>query len=193
MTYALKWGFKTRAEALALEIRGELGIEELGRFDPRQLAEHLAIPVCSLRDLATNGADPASIRQLVRVSPGDFSALTIVVGTFRGIVENAAHAESRRTNSLAHELSHIILEHEPGPAFDGAGSRKWTDEDEAEADWLAGALLVPRPVAVHIARMKTPVEVAALQYGVSIKLMTWRLNQTGAILQAQRGLKFRVR
>ena len=153
MNAALKHGFKSYAERLALETRGEIRLEKLAPFDPRVLADHLAIPSCSLRDLAEYGVTQESIRHLQSAGRGDFSALTVVVGTYRLIVENPVHASTRRTNSLAHELSHVLLEHEPGPAFDEAGCREWRDRDEAEADWLAGVLLVPRGVALSVARL----------------------------------------
>ena len=37
---------------MALEVRAELGLGQLDRLDPRQLAHHLDIPVVGLSELA---------------------------------------------------------------------------------------------------------------------------------------------
>ena len=47
----LRRGFKTEAEALAKEVRAELGLAKLDCLDPHQLARHLEIPVVGLSDL----------------------------------------------------------------------------------------------------------------------------------------------
>src|SRR4051812_28695557 len=110
---ALRRGFKARAEKIAAETRGELGLSSLDRFEPRVLAEHLAIPVVSLPALALFGASAEAIQHFMQTAPGDFSAMTIVDGHYRLIVENPRHSHARRSSSLSHELSHILLEHEP--------------------------------------------------------------------------------
>jgi len=78
----------------------------------------------NLRDLEAEGARAENIRQLLHADAG-FSALTVSAGTRRLIVYNQRHPPDRRANSLAHELSHIILEHLPAPALDESGSRLW--------------------------------------------------------------------
>ena len=60
---------------------------------------------------------------------------------------------------------------------------------ESEADWLAGALLVPRDAALRIVRQKIPIREATTTYGVSPSLLQWRLNQTGARVQVERERK----
>jgi len=49
-----------------------------------------------------------------------------------------------------------------------------------------GALLVPEPAAVRIARQRIPLGLAAGAYGVSEQLMRWRLQVTGAAKRAER-------
>ena len=189
----LRRGFKTLAETLAVEVRHELGLTVYDRLDPRDLAEHLGIPVVALPELAQWGASSASIRHFLGVARGEFSAMTVYRGTRRLVVENPSHSSRRRMNSLAHELSHVILEHEPGPAIGTGGCRSWSKRDEAESDWLGGVLLVPRPAALRIAREEEPTWTAAQRYGVSPVLMQWRMNHTGALRQARNERKVRKR
>src|SRR5438093_1085032 len=115
MTDKFKHGFKAEAERIAVSVREEL---ELGVTDPLdclKLAEHLCIPVLSLRELQTHGAHISSIRQLLNAG-AEFSALTVRRGTYRLIVYNPSHPRGRRANSLGHELAHVILEHPASPA-----------------------------------------------------------------------------
>ena len=57
---------------------------------------------------------------------------------------------------------------------------------ESEADWLAGALLVPRDAALRVLREEIPLYTATSTYGVSRPLLEWRLNHTGARVQVER-------
>ena len=59
-------------------------------------------------------------------------------------------------------------------------------EQEKEASWLSGVLLVPAHVALRIARLGMSVHKAAQAYGVSGRLMEWRLNASGARKRVQR-------
>ena len=186
MSSGLRRGFKSEAERLALEIRRELGLGPFGRLPPEALANDLAIPVVPLLSLRRYGAAQSSIAHLTSAGQSDFSAMTVFRGTFRLIVVNPAHSSGRQANSVVHELSHVILEHEPREAVGLGGCRTWDQEMESEADWLAGALLVPRDAALGIVRQRIPIHIAAKMYGVSQSLLRWRLNQTGARLQVQR-------
>lgn len=179
-------GFKKAAEELALEVRKEINLSEFDRLDPRLLAEHYGIPVVELAELLEDGAKTESISQLTVVTESEFSAMTIFDGPARLIVVNTAHTGGRQSNSTAHELAHMLLEHEPQQSIIVGGCRKWNAKMEDEADWLAGELLVPRIAALDIVRRRTPVRLAAQAYGVSHKLMSWRLNHSGARIQVAR-------
>ena len=96
----------------------------------------------------------------------------------------------RQASNLAHELSHALLGHVPTPALDARGCRDWDGAVEAEADWLAGALLIPDEAALLIARRGWSLETAAQHYGVSVPMVRYRLNVCGAhkrAVHAQRG------
>lgn len=174
----LRWGFKTEANEISLGVRREMGLAPRDPLDPWKLAEHLAIPVVSLTELARSAPDV--LRQLTVVDPSAFSAATIFRGPQRLIVNNDAHALTRQAADVAHELAHGLLQHPPAPALDGAGCRDWDATIEEEANWLGPALLVSEPAALWVARRRLTLAEAARKYGVSKKLMRFRLNVTGA-------------
>jgi Zn-dependent peptidase ImmA (M78 family) len=180
----MREGFVAEAEALALAVRSEIGLEADDHLDCEVLAEEWGVPVVALDALLAAGARPSSIHHLTVASPSAFSAGTVVSGTRRLIVVNPAHPAGRRANSLAHELAHLLLEHEPGSATGPGGCRVWDGGMEDEADRLAGALLVPREAAVACARVGLPLRVGAARFGVSVSLMRQRTHQSGAARQA---------
>lgn len=50
---------------------------------------------------------------------------------------------------------------------------------EEEADWLSGCLLLPREALIAIKRRGLDDSSAATQYGVSLRMLTYRMNRTG--------------
>ena len=165
-----------------MEVRAEL---ELNPFEPLNcldLAAHYSIPVVALSELKSDGAQPESIRRL-QSNAARFSALTVCAGTRRLIVFNHRHPPGRQANSLAHELSHVILEHPPAPAVGEGGCRYWDGRLEDEADWLAATLLVPREAALRWIRGGRTIEDGANHFGVSVALFKWRVNSTGVARQ----------
>jgi hypothetical protein len=186
MASRLRHGFKAEAERIALELRAELGLGPADRLDPRRLAEHLGIPVVALRDLSGDGAAEGSLARLLAPEVG-FSALTVCAGPRRLIVYNQRHAPGRRAASLAHELAHVILDHPAGPVLDQARARLWDETLESEADWQAGALLVPREGAVAWLRRERGPAGGERHFGVSRALFLWRLHQSGAARQFGHG------
>lgn len=181
----LQRGFKAKAERIASELRTELHLGPVASLDPQRLAEHLCVPVLTLHDLAQ--ATPDDVRHFLGHRSDLFSAVTIYRGRRRLIVTNPAHAEARQTNSLCHELSHIVLEHEPeGPPLNVSSGRDWDGMQESEANWLAGCLLIPDAAAFRAARAQRTDDEIATDYGVSVALATWRMRMTGARLRVRR-------
>ena len=181
---ALRRGFKTEAVALAREVRAELGLGPFARLDPLDLAQHLEIPVVALSDLA---ATQPGARHFIAVDQSSFSALTVFDGRRRMIVHNDSHSEARQNSNLTHELAHGLLLHEPAPALDHTtGCRHWNDANEGEAAWLGGELLVTSQMALAVARGRFTEQQACERLGVSARMLTWRLNETGARKRAHR-------
>lgn len=184
----MRRGFKTEAEKIAQLVRAELGLGPLDALDCFVLAEEWGIPVVSLGELREDGAKNASIRRLLTGDAG-FSATTVVLGTKRLVVYNPRHTPGRNANNLSHELSHLILEHEAAPAIGIGGCRHWDGPQEAEADWLGAAMLVPRESALRWMLRTGDLEEGAHNFGVSVDLFRWRVNHTGVARQlaARRG------
>lgn len=178
MGHELRRGFKAEAERIAHAIREELGLPQTSALKCEELCQHLGIPVISVPDLIASGASPKSVR-CITAPAAKFSAMTIAVGTKRLIVYNPQHPAGRRANSLAHEISHVILEHPLSPALGVGGCRRWDSMLEDEADWQAGALLVPREAALKWIQLGRSLEDGASHFGVSLPLFRWRVNHTG--------------
>lgn len=172
----LRRGFKADAERLALELRAELGLDADDSIDPRDLAEEYGIPVVGARDLDVANEHA---NYFTGEKSGVWSATTVFHGTRRLIVLNDFHDPRRIANSLAHELAHLFLEHEPTPVVKGDGSRMWNDQVEAEANELGARILIPGVTARALAvEGREPVDVAD-RFGVSEQLARWRLNVSG--------------
>jgi len=186
----VKRGFKTSAERIATEIRGELDLSDDGRLDPLELAKHLAIPVFSMAEASRTVSRNSFSRYFSVTDPDSFSAVTIFDGHKRLIVHNETHHPNRQASNLTHEVSHSLLEHEPTPVVASDGQRYWNPEVEAEANWLGAALLVPRAGALDMAKSDWTTEEIAAHYGVSEALCRWRISQSGIAYQVQRWRKY---
>jgi uncharacterized protein DUF955 len=175
---AFRRGFKREAHELAAEVRGDLGLGPLDRLEPPLLLESLAIPAIPLSD--HTGLIPDAVDQLSVVDPGAFSAATVFCGTMRVIVYNDAHHPGRQSSDLTHEAAHALLHHAPAPAFDPVGCRHLDQDQEDEARFLGAALLVTEEAAMNVVRRRLPEREAAARYGVTPKLLRYRINITGA-------------
>lgn len=175
----LRRGFKASAERVAVELRRELGLDVTSRLDPHALAEHLRLPVLTVAQCARVAGSGARHIQLLAAEPDSFSAMTVQFGAQRYIIHNESQARTRQANNIVHEAAHCILEHPLSPVTDGVGCRCWHKDFEDEANWLAGALLVPREGALILARSGMGIAEIATNFGVSQALCRWRIYQTG--------------
>jgi Zn-dependent peptidase ImmA (M78 family) len=120
-------------------------------------------------------------------TPSCWSAVTLVVGEKTLVILNSSHSPARQASDLMHELAHRILNHEPEEmsiSSEGLMLLKAYDkEQEEEADWLAGVLLLPRDALVHVRRQGMPDEEVIAQYGVSKRMYTYRSSMTGVSRQ----------
>jgi hypothetical protein len=181
----LRRGFKAEAESIAQLVRAELGLGPLDALDCFALATAWGIPVVSLGELREDGAKDRSVRRLLSEDAA-FSATTVVLGTKRLIVYNPRQPPGRSSSNLAHELSHLILEHDAAPAIGIGGCRHWDGVQEAEADWLGATLLVPRESALEWMLRNGDLQDGARNFGVSVELFRWRVNHTGVVRQVAR-------
>jgi Zn-dependent peptidase ImmA (M78 family) len=175
---SLRRGFKSEANTLARTVRAELGLAAGAALDPWALATHLGIPLLPLSAFTEDA--PAAVTYLTKGDSGALSAVTVFRGVRRLIVYNDAHSRQRQASDLAHELAHALLQHPPHAALNALGCRVWREVEEAEAEWLAGALLVSEEAALTVVRRGLTVPEAARAYGVSEAMMRFRLNVTAA-------------
>jgi hypothetical protein len=177
----VKRGFKTEARKLALDLRAELGLDAYARFDPYALADEYGIPVFVLSDL---GQDPAAGKAAAHYASNGsatFSAALVPAGRTRLILDNDAHDPRRRRNSMSHEMSHLVLDHEFGRVLlTGDGYRAFSPDNEEEADWLGSEMLIPYVAAERAARLDWDDERVAQEFDVSIQLARMRMNYSGA-------------
>jgi hypothetical protein len=185
----MRRGFKAWCERASSEYRQALGLSLAAALDPLILAEHLNVRVLMPEDVPS--VLPQSLLRL-RGSDGraTWSAVTITQGGIRLVILNSGHPSTRRANSLAHELAHIILNHTSDDTQwspEGVLFRNSFDEEqEDEANWLAGCLLLPRQGLLQVYRRQPGPRELARHFGVSQRLVNWRLRMTGIMRQAKR-------
>jgi Zn-dependent peptidase ImmA (M78 family) len=90
--------------------------------------------------------------------------------------------------NICHELAHCFLGHECTPPLTEEGERVRDGGIEAEANFLAGALLVPNEAAIYVV-MQGLVPAAEGLYGVSKPMLEYRLRVSGARAIQMRMLK----
>lgn len=181
----LRRGFKTWCESAAAKYRRDLKIETGGRLDPRLLAKSEGVEIWTPDQIA--GLDPQVVHQLLVADPDSWSAVTLTLVGSCVIITNCSHSIPRQNNSLAHELAHIILKHEPAKAFvtpDGMMMMNfYNPAHEEEATCLAGALLVPRAGLLRLLSTGQSEDQIAGHFEVSGDLVRMRKNVTGVARQ----------
>lgn len=183
---ALRRGFKKQARELALEVRAELGTEVFAPLDPYALAELYGIDVYDLRNPVL---PKESVRYFTEERPHVFSAALVPTSPGAIIIENHVHPPRRRRSTMAHEMSHVLLEHPFGVMLTGEnGCRAGVREIEEEAAELSGELLIPTDAA-RIAAFKGWTDWTVARYfDVSVAMATWRMNVTAARRIARRAM-----
>jgi len=128
--------------------RDDVQLTEYERFCPYDLAREHGVDIYALEDLHAAGCPAKSISYFKSDRPEVWSAALVPVGTGQLIVENTAHAPQRRRSNIAHELAHLLLEHQFNRILfagdPGKGCRNPSNKDqEWEADLLGAELLIP--------------------------------------------------
>lgn len=178
----LRRGFKTWCENAAASYRRDLGVGRTAPLDPRKLARHLGIVVWKPGEVP--GMKKEVLTHLTVSDPDSWDAVTIQAEGATAVILNNVPDIGRQNNSLAHELSHIILEHEPAHVFHTPDGHMMMNEynavHEEEANCLAGALLLPREALLQAIRTGNLTETDMTRhFGVSLTLLRMRCNTTG--------------
>jgi hypothetical protein len=181
-------GFKTWCETIALQHRRTLKLQPVDPLSPQAVASSLGVPVHGVEEIP--GLDPKTLRTLLHEDPDSWSAVTITNGRRSVIILNSSHSGGRPASDLMHELAHVIIGHTPARVDvteDGALIlNTYGRQQEDEANWLSGSLLLPREALMWIRKQGLDLQAAARDYGVSMQMLQYRLNVTGVDQQLQR-------
>jgi hypothetical protein len=186
---------KAAIKRLAAETRQtELGLGTSERLCPYELAQKFGVNVIALDALVAAGCPPEDIAYFASERPDRWSAAVIPSGTGQFIVENTAQQPPRRRANIAHEMAHVLLEHEFDlvlfTADSNGGCHNPSNKDqEWEAAEFGAELLLPTDGAHWAARKKMSDEQVADHFDVSVQLAGWRMNATGARIVAARIFK----
>jgi IrrE N-terminal-like domain len=181
-------GFKSWCERTAVSLRTQRGLLPSAPLAALVLGEELAVEILAPGDL--QALQPDCVRRLLEDHSECWSAITIPSAGKPLIVYNPAHSPARQNSDLMHELSHILLNHEPGMTFvdpnSGLAVRAHDKPQEDEASWLAGCLLLPRDALLKIKRVNWTQQQACETYLVSLQMLTYRMNTSGVNIQHKR-------
>ena len=184
----MRHGFKSECERIAAAVRHEFGSALDVPLDLGALAVQLGVAVWRPEDVPD--LHPESLAQLVDRDGDSWSAVTLHVGPDCLTIVNSAHAPTRQRSSIAHEFAHLMLDHKPDRIDVSEKGHLllscFEREQEDEATWLAGALLVPREGLQRAYRQTEDARSLAARFDVSTPLLQWRLRMTGVAVQARR-------
>ena len=178
----LRRGFKSESERIVKRVQSDLGMSADQSVALEALADLLSIEIRA-------GDELIPLQRFVdleEIQPGAFSACTLRPSADRTvIIYNPVSSESRRRSDLAHEIAHILLNHELS-RIERLGDITFFSCDanqEEEAGWLSGCLLLPRPLLLSAVHRGSSAREIAQNYGVSERMAQYRLNVTGVVRQ----------
>ena len=176
----MRRGFKADAERRAVAARAALGIEATAPLCPWVYAAHRGILVYEAEELAL---PEEHAHQLLINDPDSWSGMTLFEDGVHLVVLNSAQSRARRAATLMHEIAHIDLDHAPAEVNISPSGlvllSDYSDDQEEEADWLGGALLLPEPALLSLRSRGLSVQRIASEYRVSEQLCMWRCRMTG--------------
>lgn len=155
-----------------MRVREQMGLKPVDAIDPSAICLHFDIKLIKLSEL-----DPGS--DFLGMDNSSFSAVTVPCGGVTAIVHNDSHHSYRQRSNICHELAHCFLGHKCTPPLMENGERARDGGIEAEANFLAGALLIPNEAAIYMVRSGLVMQAQGL-YGVSRPMLEYRLRVSGA-------------
>ena len=183
----MRRGFKAQCEQISKRYRKELDLTLQEALRYQVFAKHMGIRIWTPADVPC--LTDKSLRQLTIHDESDWSAVTIQDFAKTVIVINSSHSERRLANDVAHEISHIILDHQKARLEVSDEGDWWLKayrpDQEEEADWLAAALLLPRDGLMACYHKSQDHEELASIFEVSVDLVRMRINRTGIARQLQ--------
>jgi Zn-dependent peptidase ImmA (M78 family) len=177
----LTYSFKVWAENAALAVRRRLGVQSTDPIDMRSLASQMGARVITPQDVP--GLEEAVVKRLLEEDPTSWSAITIRTESKTIIVVNSTHSPARQASNIAHELAHLLTGHagsKTGVSQHGLLLAGYDRQQEDEAGWLAGCLLLPRIACMEIKKQGLSETASTKRYGISPEMLKFRLNASGA-------------
>ncbi|MFG1804868.1 ImmA/IrrE family metallo-endopeptidase [Streptomyces sp. NPDC049040] len=183
-------------EELALEERARIGAGPNAALDLSRLTLEWGVPVYATSELAEQGCTADALEHFAVKGARKWSAALVRSGTGYFIVENCSHSPQRRRSNVAHEMAHLLLEHEFDTvlfADDGCRSLDTSmKKQEEQALNLSAELLIPKKAAIKAAIAGWADEQVAQHFDVSIEFARMRMNPSGARAIARRYLAKRA-
>jgi hypothetical protein len=171
-------------ERQAQKLRGRLRLAPTAPLDPFILAQDMKVQVLFPTDV--HGLSPTDRHQLLITDADCWSAGALLLpnGKF-GIILNPTHADTRTHATLMEELAHIYLKHKPSKFValeNGVIQRSFKKSHETEAYWVGAAALVPLYLLKQAKANGKSRTWVAQHCRVSVDLVKFRGNLTGAKL-----------
>ena len=181
----MRRGFKSQCERRSTEARKGFNLPPDAPLCAQQYARDLGIVVWSEAEIDSL---PEHDRQQLTCTDSDsWSAFTMRIANNHLVVFNSTQSPPRINSVLMHEVAHITLGHQlTSAALTEEGyfvPTTYNQEEEEEADWLAGTLLLPRPALLKVRRKGFGDQEIRETYKVSQQMLTWRFRMTGVDYQ----------
>ena len=178
----MRRGFKAEAERLARQVRSETGLGLYKPLDIRALVQHVGAQLRTADELTSL----SKLEELETLQRGAFSACTFDLGARKVIVVSPLASEERQRSDASHEASHLLLNHSVKEIEQIGGLSFFTcdPDEEQEANWLAGCLLLPRDLLLRALKRGMDAEAIAEANQVSLQMASFRLRTTGVERQA---------
>ena len=183
----MRRGFKTEAEHLAEATRSAMGLKPTDRLDATVLANHAGAGLRRADELTLR----SKLEDLEARQPGAFSACTFQVGGRPVIVYSPLASEGRKQSNITHEVAHLLLNHslQTVQQLNGVSFFTCDPDEEQEANWLAGCLLLPRTLLLSAGHRGLSVSEISRKYVVSRQMAEFRIRATGVLRQIKRSRK----
>lgn len=174
---SLPHGFKACADRIAVGLRRQMSLPDSAPIDLDALTAKLGVSIIPISRFAD--VCPKHVAQLVEVDTDAFSASLLQLNPGRIILVNDKHSLRRRKSNIAHEVAHALLAH-PAQPFEHLGGRNFNKDIEDEANCLAGHILITNAAAEKILWSNYTEHDACKCYGVSMEMLRYRVNTSGA-------------
>lgn len=178
---------------MAASLRTKRGMPTSSPLPARILGEELNVEIITpqaLHQACPEDLPADCVQRLLSTHSEAWSAITIPNSQKPLIVYNPEHSPARQNSDLMHELAHLFLGHEPGMTFidpqSGMALRTHDKNQEEEASWLSGCLLLPRDALWKIKKTGLLEDSACDEYLVSVQMLRFRLNTSGINIQHRR-------